>query len=215
VRDEFVRLLVEKTKTITIGNPLNRDVYLGPVINEDAVRTYERAIDQARKDGGQILTGGRRLTDGDFAYGHFVEPTIIDGLLVDGTRHRRTVLRPAVHARAKPRTHPVMVLDAAVTLEAVRWTARLSALLLTVNLIVVSRRVRVRGGSPWRAIDAGTFGAFLGSHTVHFIFLIVLASGTDGRSIRDSGGWIPAIVVATIFYLGCGTAMRVKLRPAT
>ena len=108
-----------------------------------------------------------------------------------------------------------MVLDAAVTLEAVRWTARLSALLLTVNLIVVSRRVRVRGGSPWRAIDAGTFGAFLGSHTVHFIFLIVLASGTDGRSIRDSGGWIPAIVVATIFYLGCGTAMRVKLRPAT
>src|SRR5436190_19187899 len=80
VRDEFVRLLVEKTKKIKVGNPLHRDVYLGPVINEDAVKTYERAIDQARHDGGQILTGGRRLTDGDFAYGHFVEPTIIDGL---------------------------------------------------------------------------------------------------------------------------------------
>jgi 1-pyrroline-5-carboxylate dehydrogenase len=80
VRDEFVRLLVEKTKKIRIGNPLNRDVYLGPVINEDAVKIYERAVAQAKADGGTILTGGRRLTDGDFAHGYFVEPTIIDGL---------------------------------------------------------------------------------------------------------------------------------------
>jgi len=80
VRDEFVRLLVDKTAKIKIGNPLNRDVYLGPVINEDAVKTYERAIARARADGGRLLAGGRRLTDGDFAHGYFVEPTIIDGL---------------------------------------------------------------------------------------------------------------------------------------
>ena len=40
VRDEFVQLLVEKTKRIKIGNPLERDVWMGPVINEAAVRTY-------------------------------------------------------------------------------------------------------------------------------------------------------------------------------
>ena len=80
VRDEFVRLLVEKTKKIKIGNPLNRDVYLGPVINEDAVATYEKAIAMATRDGGRVLTGGRRLTGGEFAHGHFVEPALIDGL---------------------------------------------------------------------------------------------------------------------------------------
>ena len=80
VRDEFVRLLVEKTKKIAIGNPLNRDVYLGPVINADAVATYEKAIATATRDGGRVLTGGRRLTGGDFAHGYFVEPTLIDGL---------------------------------------------------------------------------------------------------------------------------------------
>jgi 1-pyrroline-5-carboxylate dehydrogenase len=80
VRDEFVRLLVEKTKRIKIGNPLDRDVYLGPVINEEAVKTYERAIAQATRDGGRVLTGGRRITGGEFAHGHFVEPTLIDGL---------------------------------------------------------------------------------------------------------------------------------------
>ena len=80
IRDEFVRRLVEKTKKIKVGNPLNRDVYLGPVINEDAVKTYERAIAQAKAGGGKILTGGRRLTEGELAHGYFVEPTIIDGL---------------------------------------------------------------------------------------------------------------------------------------
>jgi 1-pyrroline-5-carboxylate dehydrogenase len=80
IRDEFVRLLVEKTRKIKIGNPLHRDVYLGPVINEDAVKTFQRAVAQAHADGGRILTGGHRLTDGDFAFGYYVEPTIIDGL---------------------------------------------------------------------------------------------------------------------------------------
>jgi 1-pyrroline-5-carboxylate dehydrogenase len=80
IRGEFVRLLVEKTKKIKIGNPLHRDVYMGPVINEDAVKTYERAVADARRDGGKILTGGRRFTDGELAHGYFVEPTIIDGL---------------------------------------------------------------------------------------------------------------------------------------
>jgi len=40
---------------------------------------YERAVAQARADGGKILTEGRR-TDGDCACGYFVEPTVIDGL---------------------------------------------------------------------------------------------------------------------------------------
>jgi 1-pyrroline-5-carboxylate dehydrogenase len=80
IRAAFVRLLVDKTRNIKIGNPLNRDVYLGPVINEEAVQTYERAVAQAKADGGTILTGGRRLTEGDFANGYFVEPTVIDGL---------------------------------------------------------------------------------------------------------------------------------------
>jgi 1-pyrroline-5-carboxylate dehydrogenase len=82
IRDEFVRLLVEKTKKIKIGNPLNRDVYMGPVINEDAVATYEKAVAMATRDGGRILVGGRRLTGGEFTHGHFVEPTLIDGLPV-------------------------------------------------------------------------------------------------------------------------------------
>ncbi|PYR79890.1 MAG: 1-pyrroline-5-carboxylate dehydrogenase [Acidobacteria bacterium] len=80
IRDRFVQLLVEKTKKIEVGNPLERDVWLGPVINEGAVKTYERAIAQAKKDGGKILIGGQRLTGPEFDHGYFVAPTVIDGL---------------------------------------------------------------------------------------------------------------------------------------
>jgi 1-pyrroline-5-carboxylate dehydrogenase len=83
VRSGFVRLLVEKTAAIKIGNPLDRDVWMGPVINEAAVQIYERAIASAIADGGTILIGGKRRTNGDFGHGCFVEPTVIDGLPVD------------------------------------------------------------------------------------------------------------------------------------
>jgi 1-pyrroline-5-carboxylate dehydrogenase len=80
VRAEFVKRLAEKTRHITVGNPLQRGVYMGPVINEAAGRTFERAVAQARQDGGTVLAGGHRLTEGDFAHGWYVEPTVIDGL---------------------------------------------------------------------------------------------------------------------------------------
>jgi 1-pyrroline-5-carboxylate dehydrogenase len=83
VRDEFVRLLVEKTKKIKIGNPLEKDVWLGPVINEGAVKTFEDAVARAVKDGGRVLVGGKRITQEPFNHGYFVEPTVIDGVSAD------------------------------------------------------------------------------------------------------------------------------------
>jgi 1-pyrroline-5-carboxylate dehydrogenase len=80
VRDKFVEMLVDKTKRIKVGNPLERDVWMGPVINEAAVKTYVSAIERAKKDGGKILVGGKRMTAPPFDRGYFVEPTIIDGL---------------------------------------------------------------------------------------------------------------------------------------
>jgi 1-pyrroline-5-carboxylate dehydrogenase len=80
VRERFVQQLVEKTRRIRVGNPLERDVWMGPVINEAAVQTYLSAIERAKSDGGRMLIGGKRLTGPPLDRGYFVEPTIIDGL---------------------------------------------------------------------------------------------------------------------------------------
>jgi len=76
VHDELVRLLVEKTEKITIGNPIPRQNWLGPIIDAKAVARHQAAVAEARRDG-TVFTGGEHLTDGDFARGFYVEPTIV------------------------------------------------------------------------------------------------------------------------------------------
>lgn len=80
IRQKFVDALVEKTKKIKVGNPLERDVWMGPVINQGALKTFEEAVAKAKAAGGKILAGGNRIMTEPFNHGYFVEPTLIDGL---------------------------------------------------------------------------------------------------------------------------------------
>ena len=79
VKKAFVDRLVAETRKIAIGDPTKRDVYLGPVVNEDAVAKFKSAVQLAKKGKGKVLFGGRVLTDGPLKAGNFVEPTIVDG----------------------------------------------------------------------------------------------------------------------------------------
>jgi 1-pyrroline-5-carboxylate dehydrogenase len=99
VHDELVRLLVQKTEQITIGDPLARENWLGPIIDERAVERYLAAVAAARRDG-RVLVGGERLSDGDLARGTFVEPTIVGHLSADHRLLQDELFVPftAVHA---------------------------------------------------------------------------------------------------------------------
>src|SRR5690349_1120590 len=71
--EELLGKLVRAYRQVRIGNPLDSDVLLGPLIDHVAVETYRAAIDEIKKEGGEILYGGRVLT----RPGYFVEPTIV------------------------------------------------------------------------------------------------------------------------------------------
>src|SRR2546425_88991 len=57
VKDAFVAKLLSETEKIKVGDPTVRDVYLGPVINEAAVATYESAIAEIRRFFTEIQAG--------------------------------------------------------------------------------------------------------------------------------------------------------------
>ena len=99
VHDELVRLMVQKTEKITIGDPLIRTNWLGPVIDEPAVERYLAAVADARRDG-RVLIGGERLTEGPLERGLFVEPTVVGHLPADHRLFRDELFVPftAVHA---------------------------------------------------------------------------------------------------------------------
>jgi 1-pyrroline-5-carboxylate dehydrogenase len=99
VHDELVRLLVQKTEKITIGDPLARENWLGPIIDERAVERYLAAVADARRDG-RVLIGGERLSDGDLARGTFVTPAVVGHLPSDHRLFKDELFVPftAVHA---------------------------------------------------------------------------------------------------------------------
>ena len=77
VYDAFVKLLVEKTAKLVVGDPTEMSVYMGPVIHERAVKTYLGAVESA-KQGGRVLYGGERLKGPVYDKGHFVAPAIVE-----------------------------------------------------------------------------------------------------------------------------------------
>jgi 1-pyrroline-5-carboxylate dehydrogenase len=79
VHDELVRKLVEKTEALTLGDPLERGTFLGPVTDQRAVDRFNEAVAEARAEG-TVFTGGENPTDGDFARGFYVEPTVVGNL---------------------------------------------------------------------------------------------------------------------------------------
>jgi 1-pyrroline-5-carboxylate dehydrogenase len=80
VASEFVDRLVEKAKQITVGDPTRRETWMGPVIDENALRRFEEAVEEARRDGGQIVTGGEVLRNDEAGRGYYPTPTVVTGL---------------------------------------------------------------------------------------------------------------------------------------
>jgi 1-pyrroline-5-carboxylate dehydrogenase len=95
VSREFLERLTQKTRSLRVGNPVERDVFLGPLINGRAVGTYEAAVAEARRDG-RIVTGGEVPREGASAHGHFVTPTIVDRLALDHRLLRDELFVPLV-----------------------------------------------------------------------------------------------------------------------
>ena len=69
--------LVAAYRTVRIGNPLEPGTLMGPLISATAVERFLAAVEQAKAQGGQVLVGGGRHSEGACARGHFVQPTII------------------------------------------------------------------------------------------------------------------------------------------
>jgi len=73
VADKLVSRLIEAYRQVTIGDPLDAGTLMGPVVSERAIEQMMKSIDIAGEQGGEVVTGGKRLD----REGFFVEPTIV------------------------------------------------------------------------------------------------------------------------------------------
>ena len=89
----FLDQLVAKTEAITIGDPLDRRNWLGPVINQRAADRYDAAAAEARRDG-RVIIGGERVTENGLDQGFFVAPTVAIDLPTDHRLFRDELFVP-------------------------------------------------------------------------------------------------------------------------
>ena len=77
--DQVVGRIVELTRRLTVGDPTERTVFMGPVINQGAYQEYQDFTAELAQ-AGTILSGGKVLADGAFGKGFYCLPTIAAGV---------------------------------------------------------------------------------------------------------------------------------------
>ena len=73
IYEDLKKRLISAYKQVNIGDPLEKDTLMGPLVNKNAVNDFSNAIERAIENGGEILYGGTTI-DGP---GNFVTPTIV------------------------------------------------------------------------------------------------------------------------------------------
>jgi alpha-ketoglutaric semialdehyde dehydrogenase len=139
IYDEFVTRLVARAKSLKVGYGLHEDTEMGPLVNEVQLEGVLEALARAEEQA-TLRSGGRRLTDGDYARGCYMSPAVLTDLSHDSEMANEEVFGPAVAV------WPVEGDEEAIEL-ANRTRYGLSASIFTRDLDVAKRFVeQVRAG---------------------------------------------------------------------
>jgi aldehyde dehydrogenase (NAD+) len=87
VADRFVELLIEKTKAVKYGDPLDPATDMGTVIDEPAAKQFEQRVNEAIAQGAKLLTGNKRA-------GALYSPTVVDHVMPDMTLVKQETFGP-------------------------------------------------------------------------------------------------------------------------
>lgn len=76
IADEFSKIFAEETSKLVVGNPMNMETDLGPLVNKDGLAQIEAQVQDAVSKGAKVLTGGKRLE----RKGFFYMPTVLSNI---------------------------------------------------------------------------------------------------------------------------------------
>ncbi len=96
VAEEFLRLLVKRTKALVVGPGTDPKTDVGPVVSEAQMNTILGYIESGKADGADLLCGGHRVTEGSMALGYFIAPTVFDQVTPEMTIAQEEIFGPVL-----------------------------------------------------------------------------------------------------------------------
>jgi aminomuconate-semialdehyde/2-hydroxymuconate-6-semialdehyde dehydrogenase len=97
IYEKFKNDFVEKTKKLTIGAPLVEGNKIGAVVSKSHMEKVLSYVELAKQEGGKVLCGGKRkVLEGEYSEGYYIEPTIIEGLPYNCRTNMEEIFGPVV-----------------------------------------------------------------------------------------------------------------------
>jgi len=96
VKDKFLSALRERISKVTVGDPRAKETFMGPLINQKAVETFQAAVATAKQSGAHLIAGGNVIKDGSMKNGFYVAPTVVADLPEDNSLVRQELFVPFV-----------------------------------------------------------------------------------------------------------------------
>lgn len=96
IHDQFLKMLVEGTSNLAIGNGLNERNHVGPLVNEGQRKIVEEYVQIALQEGAKLVSGGKKLESGELANGWFHEPTILADVKPDMRVAKEEIFGPVL-----------------------------------------------------------------------------------------------------------------------
>src|ERR1700678_1172165 len=95
IADQFVAMLVERTKAFAVGDGLEPGIEMGPSVDENQMNTVLKYIEIGKKEG-TLLCGGARLSGPKYDKGWFVSPTVFDHVRSDSSIAQEEIFGPVL-----------------------------------------------------------------------------------------------------------------------
>jgi acyl-CoA reductase-like NAD-dependent aldehyde dehydrogenase len=96
VADEFVGRLVERSRSLKVGDPMDEATDIGALIHGNHAEKVLGYVEGAKEEGASLLTGGERLSGPDYNGGAFVAPTVFDRVGREMTLFRDEIFGPVL-----------------------------------------------------------------------------------------------------------------------
>ncbi len=96
IYDRFLDALAKRTRRLKVGNGMEPGTEIGPAVDEAQMKTDLVYIEIGRREAGEPVTGGRRLTGAAYGKGYFVEPTVFADVTPEMTIAREEVFGPVL-----------------------------------------------------------------------------------------------------------------------
>ncbi len=96
IYDDFLSTYVDKVSRIRVGDPLDWNTQMGPVISKQQQKKVLQYCEYAVEDGAELLHGGKRVPKEAFENGNFIEPTVFGNVSQDMRLAQNEVFGPVL-----------------------------------------------------------------------------------------------------------------------